>query len=176
MATKYAFDCSKLVKGSAIDEQTIAQVTGTTPGTEAFGFELRKLQTFIEEEMKRLGIVISACRVGHEIHILSDHDAVDYNEKTFHHARRRMHRSSVRQTNVDKNNLCVHQSEKHDRLMGEHGSVMRAIRSAENRREWLKVPKGALTVQPCADRVSVAEAAAKRRSALVHYAPPQSIS
>jgi len=127
-------------KGSYIPKSTILEELklDEPPTDREYSFILMALKARLERDIyKETGRIPTIKSEDNGLRILTDSEAVDYNDKSFRCAIRKMYRAHRRQMNVDVGNLTNEQKAAHAKSVTNQATLMVALESAAKRKKTL---------------------------------------
>lgn len=117
MTDKYPFDFDLLKKGDTIQPETLTKVLNRRIGTKEYAFGVMGLQKQIMREMAARGRPVTVCQIKDALHVCTDAEASQYNEKQAKVGRRKIGRAWVRIRYVDTSKLTAEELAEHDKRM-----------------------------------------------------------
>jgi hypothetical protein len=139
-------DTDRLAKGDTVSVSEIERITSTVRGTDGYALAAMALCQFIQ---KAKGNAVTVRVDGGSIRLLTDEEAVDYNERQFASSIGRAGRAHYRQMGVDTSNLASESRAAHERSVLVNGKVlMAAINAKKDALRVLSHPRATPLMQP----------------------------
>lgn len=127
MENQWPIDFEKLNKGDVISESLITEAYGRRPTDREYPFVMLRLREQIERTMEELGSPVTVKQEGTSLRILTDEEAVAYNDERFSAHARGLKRSYARQLIVDTNQLRPETVQRHTHQLAVNGRKLLAI-------------------------------------------------
>jgi hypothetical protein len=127
---KYPFDTDDLVKGSVIPAAAIELAYGVQRGTDKYGLALMNARVHVANAFRARGEVVTVTQRKHDLVVLDDPSAADYNARRFWREIGSAAQCHVRQLGVDRSRLSEEQVKRHDGSLTTQGRVLGAVREA----------------------------------------------
>jgi len=128
--TVWPLDTSALVKGSTISVNELEQITGRTRGTSAFQLDTIQIVSYIRSQLWARGLHAVVCTQKGAIRVLTDSEALDYNQKLHDQGLRRAQRGHLYQSHVDVTGLSKEEVDELDRSLNIMGATIVAMATA----------------------------------------------
>jgi len=128
---RYPVDYENLKKGDKYSEEYLVALFNHEAGTPEYDFCCLQLRSQIMAEMARRGNPVTVARIGMEIHVLTDEEAVEYNHREFHYGIGRMVRAHKRTAEVDITQLQDESRKRWERNMLNQGIIIQSYRNAK---------------------------------------------
>lgn len=128
---RYPVDYENLNKGDKFSEEYLVTLFGHQAGTPEYNFCCLNLRSQIMSEMARRGNPVTVAISGMGIHVLTDEEAVEYNQREFHFGIGRMMRAHKRTADVDITQLQDESRQRWERNMLHQGIIVQSYRNAK---------------------------------------------
>ena len=127
----YPVDYENLKKGDKFGVEYLVALFGHQAGTPEYNLCSLQLRSQIMAEMARRGNPVTVAIRGMELHVLTDEEAVEYNNKEFHFGIGRMVRAHKRTADVDITQLQDESRKRWERNMLHQGIIVQSYRNAK---------------------------------------------
>lgn len=144
----YPIDTDQLNKGDKIPAEVISQICGFSPSDARFSIESLKLKEYIVSRLSERGEIVTVISDKNNLRILSDEEAVDYNQYRFRRHFGGMVGSHMRMLGIDTAQLSEAKQKEHERVCLRQGMVICGAREAwkapliANERQTPKISAG----------------------------------
>lgn len=126
--TEYPIKTDHLVKGDTVDALTIEQAFSVKRETDAYRFAMLRASDYVTRRFRDRGETVTVVDRKHNLVILTDAEAAEYNDQRFAIELRGAARAHARNLGVDRANLTTAQVRTHDRALEVNGRLLGAIR------------------------------------------------
>lgn len=126
--TEYPLRTDHLSKGSIVPAHDVEAALGVVRGTEAYQLAAMRASAYIAQRLEERGEVVTVIQRNHDLVVLTDEEASEYNARQFTIALRKAARSHRRALGVDRAALTPERLKEHDRNLETNGRVLSAIR------------------------------------------------
>jgi hypothetical protein len=120
-------DWTKLNKGDYIMPDTIEEYLGMKRTETKYAFELMKMAGEITAALANVGRIDTVCIRQGGIAILSDAEAIEYNDSSFERSLRGMKRSHHRLLGVESSNLDAGDKRTHERTVTRQAAILTTV-------------------------------------------------
>lgn len=127
MENQWPIDFERLRKGDVISESQITEAFGKRPSDKEYPFVMLRMREQIERTLEELGCPVTVKQEGTSLRILTDEEAVAYNDERFGAHARGLKRSYARQLTVDTNQLLPETVQRHTHQLAVNGRKLLAI-------------------------------------------------
>lgn len=134
-AKRYPFDFEQLEKGQVIAADAIEPIVKCKRDDKEYALKVLALKEEVERAMRELGRPVTIAMRGADMHVLSDEDASQYNDRHFVRGLRQCGRSLRRMTEVDVGQLSAERRPEHLRRLEVNGKTYGAA-VATRRKSW----------------------------------------
>ncbi len=133
MTTYHPIDFDALEKGDTIHPETIEEAYSCERGTPEYQLALLRLRERIELELKGRGLQVTVSSVKESLKVLTDSEALIYNDRAFRQGRRRLVRTHARTCGIAAEMLSSQEQRSLENSTLNQGRLLQAMRS-ENRK------------------------------------------
>jgi hypothetical protein len=112
----WPIDVESLAKGDDIDEASLVAIIGLRPSDPGYDHGVLVVRNKIDQALKRLGRVYTYERKGNTLRVLTDSEALYYNERRATGHRRGVRDCEGRLSSIDRNHLSPEQNRYLDRV------------------------------------------------------------
>ena len=128
---RYPVDYENLKKGDKFGQEFLERLFHHKAKTPDYNYCCLQLRSQIMTEMSKRGNPVTVAIRGMELHVLTDEEAVEYNNKEFHFGIGRMVRAHKRTADVDITQLQDESRQRWERNMLHQGIIVQSYRNAK---------------------------------------------
>ena len=132
-AKPYPLNMADVQKGTVIPVHIIQEITGETPGTDAYKLRQLALKGYLERQLQEEGRPATIRCVGCELEVLNDSAAAIYNAKQYQNKKAGMVRAHWRNTQVELHELEAKEAKDHLRRLQVQSFELAAMRKSRRK-------------------------------------------